>query len=457
MDLLIFDSIVGRVDWAGNVSDIGHDESRRATETESMEQAVYTRYAGNDDLNTERIIHMCQGETLETKGQNLMEGNSSSYNNEEIMELTNMTDEIALEPLITLANEDGADCGLGVSEQKNAGHLMEINAMDLKSDSTLSFVEEIDEFDNILDDLLLNTASSESKSCDTQAVEPASLYNSSLTPQSKIPLPSSKIPQGITTKGASGKKSKNAISITPRKFESKIVSPRLTTNNALRRSPHIVSNIAMPRAQGTSAYGRVPTSCPIEDGDENILSQKNRSQYQHSSSPTGSISSIANFRQGTMRTPALRNSSPCRSVSSATSGQSVKRQSAFRTPASRTSSPSRSIGSSFSGISCRRERIELCKGKLIPELHESIDGCERCLDYLEHSERLQFLKDGHHPRVNHVRGGCSRSCMIFPRGENETPVRLCRQCFYDTHYTYTPQKGTYENVFNGNWPTKPKL
>uniref|UniRef100_A0A7S1Z8S8 Myosin motor domain-containing protein n=1 Tax=Ditylum brightwellii TaxID=49249 RepID=A0A7S1Z8S8_9STRA len=68
-----------------------------------------------------------------------------------------------------------------------------------------------------------------------------------------------------------------------------------------------------------------------------------------------------------------------------------------------------------------------------PNMHESIDGCERCMYYLTDEERRFFDIKGHHPRINLVRGGCSPSCPIFPRNEHEHPVRICHKCYHQTH------------------------
>jgi hypothetical protein len=74
-----------------------------------------------------------------------------------------------------------------------------------------------------------------------------------------------------------------------------------------------------------------------------------------------------------------------------------------------------------------------CTGQLVLDLHVKLAGCERCLHFASPSEKLKYDEEGHHYRVNIVRGGCSRKCKLFPREEKEPPVRLCRQCFYDTH------------------------
>jgi hypothetical protein len=83
----------------------------------------------------------------------------------------------------------------------------------------------------------------------------------------------------------------------------------------------------------------------------------------------------------------------------------------------------------------------MCTTVWIVDLHGSRGGCERCLHFLSPNEKLKFDEDGHHYRVNMVRGGCVRSCTLYPRNENESPVRLCRKCYYDTHKTIKEKYG----------------
>ena len=129
-----------------------------------------------------------------------------------------------------------------------------------------------------------------------------------------------------------------------------------------------------------------------------------------------------------IRTPIPRTTSPTRSVSSTTSARSSQRAS-YRSPR-------------FSGQqeTLATRKVNVCTGKLVLDLHGSIGGCDNCLAFTTPAERFQFQQDGHHYRVNRVRGGCSRSCTVFPRNDNEPPVRLCRQCFYGTHYKRTSTK-----------------
>jgi hypothetical protein len=81
-----------------------------------------------------------------------------------------------------------------------------------------------------------------------------------------------------------------------------------------------------------------------------------------------------------------------------------------------------------------------CTLKFAPQLHQSINGCERCLHWASREEQEKFEKEGRHHRIMTVRGGCDRSCAIFPRETDEFPVRLCRRCFYDTHKEEPPKE-----------------
>ena len=76
----------------------------------------------------------------------------------------------------------------------------------------------------------------------------------------------------------------------------------------------------------------------------------------------------------------------------------------------------------------------------IPNLHSTRGHCERCFSLASETERAKFLDEGRHVRIMIVRGGCTRSCTAFPRGEDDPPVRLCRKCYFDTHRP--PRKST---------------
>lgn len=92
-------------------------------------------------------------------------------------------------------------------------------------------------------------------------------------------------------------------------------------------------------------------------------------------------------------------------------------------------------------IDNKREVPAICKLQFIPDLHKSRAGCERCLYWASQDQRDKFEQTGHHFRIMMARGGCDRSCAVFPRESDEYPVRLCRKCFFDTH-----QFGKYYTV-----------
>lgn len=89
----------------------------------------------------------------------------------------------------------------------------------------------------------------------------------------------------------------------------------------------------------------------------------------------------------------------------------------------------------------KKELGPICSARYVPNLHKTRDGCERCLHWASDAERTRFQIDGHHLRIMRVRGGCGRNCSIFPRNDDEFPVRLCKKCFFDTHRDENLQEG----------------
>eukprot|EP00531_Pseudo-nitzschia_arenysensis_P018077 CAMPEP_0116121466 /NCGR_PEP_ID=MMETSP0329-20121206/3711_1 /TAXON_ID=697910 /ORGANISM="Pseudo-nitzschia arenysensis, Strain B593" /LENGTH=574 /DNA_ID=CAMNT_0003615279 /DNA_START=173 /DNA_END=1897 /DNA_ORIENTATION=- len=83
-----------------------------------------------------------------------------------------------------------------------------------------------------------------------------------------------------------------------------------------------------------------------------------------------------------------------------------------------------------------------CGNKYIPNLHPDISGCQVCIFKLSESEKADYEKNGRHLRVNMTRGGCS-GCNIFPSAEGEEPVRICKQCFFDTHLQFVPKRESF--------------
>jgi len=80
----------------------------------------------------------------------------------------------------------------------------------------------------------------------------------------------------------------------------------------------------------------------------------------------------------------------------------------------------------------REDHVE-CRGLWHPKLHQTSEGCERCLFFASKKELKDFGVRGGSPRIMMTKGGCGRDCKIFSRKEKEGCVRLCQKCFHDTH------------------------
>ena len=74
-----------------------------------------------------------------------------------------------------------------------------------------------------------------------------------------------------------------------------------------------------------------------------------------------------------------------------------------------------------------------CQSKFQPFLHESRGPCELCVFLLSDEDRALLDIKGRHFRVMNTSGGCCQTCELFPREHDEPPVRLCRQCFFNSH------------------------
>jgi hypothetical protein len=81
----------------------------------------------------------------------------------------------------------------------------------------------------------------------------------------------------------------------------------------------------------------------------------------------------------------------------------------------------------------RREGRRGCQSKFQPFLHESRGPCELCVFFLSDDDKVMLDTTGRHIRVMFTSGGCCKTCEIFPREFDEPAVRLCRQCFFNTH------------------------
>lgn len=78
------------------------------------------------------------------------------------------------------------------------------------------------------------------------------------------------------------------------------------------------------------------------------------------------------------------------------------------------------------------EDVEMCENPYIVKLHSTLAGCRVCVFKLSPEEKEQYEKTGRHLRVALTAGGCY-GCQVFPSEPGEDHVRLCKQCFFDTH------------------------
>lgn len=86
----------------------------------------------------------------------------------------------------------------------------------------------------------------------------------------------------------------------------------------------------------------------------------------------------------------------------------------------------------------------MCDNIFIPHLHAHKGPCQVCVFKLSEDERNRYERTGRHICVNVTFGGCD-CCKVFPSGEGEDPVRLCKKCFFDTHVVH----GRQEEAFSG--------
>jgi len=75
----------------------------------------------------------------------------------------------------------------------------------------------------------------------------------------------------------------------------------------------------------------------------------------------------------------------------------------------------------------------MCLEKWEPKAHGSLAGCERCLGFANRKEISAYHTNGHHHRIMMTRGGCCKSCKLFPRKNSQSASRMCQRCFHDTH------------------------
>ena len=80
------------------------------------------------------------------------------------------------------------------------------------------------------------------------------------------------------------------------------------------------------------------------------------------------------------------------------------------------------------------DTIRMCSKKFIFNSHHKKGPCHRCWSLASGEVREQYKTRRRHLRISTTKGGCDRSCAIFPAHDNGgVPVRLCRQCFFATH------------------------
>mmetsp|Transcript_23889 Transcript_23889/g.25545 ORF Transcript_23889/g.25545 Transcript_23889/m.25545 type:complete len:232 (+) Transcript_23889:435-1130(+) len=92
-----------------------------------------------------------------------------------------------------------------------------------------------------------------------------------------------------------------------------------------------------------------------------------------------------------------------------------------------------------------KKKIPICKNAFITKLHSTHGGCQVCIFKLSEDEKDQYENRGRHLRVSYTAGGCL-DCVVFPSEDEEDHVRLCKQCFFDTHLIAARQ----EKAFKGN-------
>jgi len=87
--------------------------------------------------------------------------------------------------------------------------------------------------------------------------------------------------------------------------------------------------------------------------------------------------------------------------------------------------------------------MPICNAPYTVRLHAKQLGCQVCIFKLTEAEKDRYETNGRHLRVATTNGGC-RDCEIFPSEEGEDPVRLCKQCFFDTHLLRAKEEEAFE-------------
>lgn len=81
----------------------------------------------------------------------------------------------------------------------------------------------------------------------------------------------------------------------------------------------------------------------------------------------------------------------------------------------------------------RGSDIIQCGVQFNPFVHGFRAACDLCVHFLSDKETYKFLETGRSPRVMQTRGGCCTDCQVFPRPVSGPGIRLCRQCYYNSH------------------------
>ncbi len=119
------------------------------------------------------------------------------------------------------------------------------------------------------------------------------------------------------------------------------------------------------------------------------------------------------------------------------------RKSPTKSPRFFPQSPARSVDSTGSVASIDRiprspymkadgDSEPACSNPYNPTLHVVKEACQICVFRLSDYDRERFEKNGRSLLVNTTAGGCI-DCKAFPSHDGEDPVRICRQCFFNTH------------------------
>jgi hypothetical protein len=161
-----------------------------------------------------------------------------------------------------------------------------------------------------------------------------------------------------------------------------------------------------------------------------------RRQHKHSPSTPHLVRTSRSPFRGETHAGASLHSTPDRSLAV----QSVRGFYSLASPP-RTTSPVRTQGHGLSPrhnyasppSSPYHQPIRVCTNKFVYNLHPKMGPCNRCWALARPEEQERYTARGSHLRIVRTRGGCDRSCTIFPPMDKESPVRLCRQCFFATH------------------------